>query len=106
MIIGPETTSDWVGLGGLATAISASVGWWFHVRRLSRADRVDGSVTSSIGFVLSTLREELERLKLDNMELRSEVNLLKAEALLATAAAKAASLVLSTAATAKGVDVK
>lgn len=57
----------WVAM--LATAI----GWWFHVRRLTRADKMDSGISESLAFVLKELRTEIGRLGAENIELRGRV---------------------------------
>jgi len=54
-------------------AVATAIGWWFHVRRLTRADRVDSGISESISFVLKELRHELGRLSAENVELRARV---------------------------------
>lgn len=68
----------WGAIGATAVAVGAFVRWWYHVRRLENADRVDGSVSRSISFVLNELREEIERLKRENASLHDEIAQLRA----------------------------
>lgn len=73
MIFPPETESSWFGIGGLATALVSAVGWWFHVRRLARADKIDGGVTKSLEFVLNALRAEIAANHMTILELRARI---------------------------------
>lgn len=75
----PSDASDWFGLGGLAAAIASAVGWWFHVRRLARADKVDGSVTASLKFVLEAMRAEIAANHSTILELRARIIALEAQ---------------------------
>ena len=73
-----ETTETfWGVLAGTAAGVVATVRWWYHVRKLAHADKVDGSVSKSLDFVLNELRAEIQRLKLENATLREEVAELK-----------------------------
>lgn len=100
MVLEPNDSTWYAALGTAFGGLIVGIKWWFHVRRLSNADKVDGSVTRSIEFVLAELRAEIERLKTDNADLRMEVASLKAGAMLAAAAAEAAAKLLSSAANA------
>lgn len=62
----------WIAFGAGVGGAYAAVRWWFHVRRLANADKLDGGVTASIKFVLDELHKEIATLK-------TEVALLKAE---------------------------
>jgi len=75
-VITPPTTDDTTFWGALATGIGgayAATRWWYHVRRMENADKVDGGVSKSIGFVLDELRTSMMRLEAENKELRAKI---------------------------------
>lgn len=68
----------------VAALLAALVGgggikYWYHVRKLQRADNVDGGVSKSLTFVLTELRAELARSHADCDELRARVAALEEE---------------------------
>lgn len=70
--LGDPIHYTWAAVGAAFGGAYAAVRWWFHVRRLNNADKVDGGVTASIKFVLDELHKEIQSLK-------TEVALLKEE---------------------------
>lgn len=58
--------------GAALTGALVALKWWYHVRKLARADRQDGSISRSLEFVLDQLHREIASLK-------TEVALLKLE---------------------------
>jgi len=70
----------WAAFGAGVAAMYTGVKWWFHVRRLNNADKVDGSVSKSLEFVLNEMRHEIHTLKLEVDGLKRENMLLRSQA--------------------------
>lgn len=48
MELGQSDTSVWGWAASASAATYAAVRWWYHVRKLHNADKIDGGVTSSL----------------------------------------------------------
>ena len=68
----------WIAFGAGVGGAYAAVRWWFHVRRLHHADKVDGGVTTSIKFVWDELHKEIASLKTEVALLKDENRRLRA----------------------------
>ena len=74
-----EPSSWYAAISATIGATVSAVAWWFHVRKIARADKVDGSVTKSISFVLDALRSEIAANHSTIMELRARIMALEAQ---------------------------
>lgn len=70
----------WAAAGASIAAAYTGIRWWFHVRRLNNADKVDGSVSKSLEFVLNEMRKEIHTLKLEVETLKAENKVLRDQA--------------------------
>lgn len=62
----------WAAAGAACAAAVTGVKWWFHVRRLNNADKIDGGISKSLEFVFKELRAEITALKLEVAALKAE----------------------------------
>ncbi len=75
-------TSDlkfWTAIGAAAAGAFGAAKWWYHVRRMENADKVDGSVSTSIKYVIDELKAEIARAKAEHAELRTRIAALEAQ---------------------------
>jgi cell division protein FtsB len=78
MTTSPDEVQQYGGwLLAFAMGVWKGIHWWFGLKSLSRLDKQDDAVSSSIRWMLTELRTELARVKQENKDLRGEISLMR-----------------------------